>query len=97
MLIYTQMNPRGTAFMQALGLPFYVTAIVVGLAISSWFPGAYLATLFGAFFIYSLAYSKALHYFVHRLRPARPLWQFVLAVLVVQALIMAATLYGIAA
>ena len=91
------MNPRGTVVMQVLGLPFYFNALLLGLAASTWFPGASLALLFAAFFLYSFLYSKALYYFTLRTFPPRPIWQFILAVLAVQAILLTVTLYIVAA
>ncbi|MGY0561341.1 hypothetical protein ACW7G2_11560 [Luteimonas sp. A277] len=97
MLIYTQMPRLGTNVMLLLGVPFYLWAVFVGLLAASWFPGATLVVLFGAFFIYTFLYSKALYFFVHRMYPRRPVWQFIVGILTVQVLLLAGTVYGVAA
>lgn len=96
MLLFSQMNKAGTALMIALGVPFYIAALLAGLASADLFPGAYLVVLFGAFFGFTVAYSKALAAFT-RLTPRRPAWQFIAAVLSVQMAILAATLLVLAA
>jgi hypothetical protein len=96
MFVFTQMTERGTSVMFLLGVPFYLTALLIGLSWSHAFPGAYLLVVFGGFLVFSYLYSKALVAF-NRLSPRRPGWQFVVGVLVVQLIILAATLYAVAA
>ena len=83
--------------MQLLGLPFYATAIFLGLTVSHLFPGAYLVVILLAPLVYSFVYSKAAYYFFRRMQPKRPAWQFVVSVLAVQVLVMAVSLYSVAA
>ena len=81
--------------MHVLGIPTYVALVA-----SMWtfpygkpFGGILVATL-GAL-LYQLLYSKSLYLFVHKLRPQRPVWQFVLTVILVQ-LFALAVLYAAA-
>jgi hypothetical protein len=96
MIVFSQMDRRGTATMFLLGIPSFITALLAGIASAHLFPGAFLATAFGSFFVFSFAYSKALVAF-HRLSPRRPIWLFVALVLLVQMLVLAATIYAVAA
>ena len=73
MFIYTAINARGTQLMALLGIPFFLAALLMGLAFDSAFRGAYLLALFSPL-VWSFAYTGTLRWF-NGLSPARPAWQ----------------------
>ena len=82
--------------MLALGIPASITAILIGLAVSHAFPGAFLLTLFGIEFVYSILYCLAFRQFQHTW-PARPLMHFYISVTLVQLVLLAAVVLAFVA
>ena len=93
---YTQMDAPGTRLMHVLGIPIYFA-----LLLSVWtFPYGkpflgFIVAILGAV-SYQFLYCKFLYFFVHRRRPRRPMWQFVLVVVSAQVAILVAV-YSFAA
>jgi hypothetical protein len=95
MFIYTQMPRKAAVLMLALGIPFYLASLLVGLAWNHRFPGLHFVALFSPL-LWSYAYSKSLVWFVSAC-PLRPVWQFLAGVLTIEALAVAALLCTVAA
>ena len=95
MLIYTRLQPQGTTFMVLLGVPFYVASLLVGLAINHKYSGAYIAAIFSPL-LWSFTYTTLLVRFLAT-REARQGWKFVVAAMAVQAAVVAAMIYAVAA
>ena len=85
-LTYTQMDAAGTRLMHLLGIPTYVVLLLLiwTFPYGKPFIGFVLATA-GAL-AYQFLYCKSLYFFVHQLKPQRPVWQFFGVVLATQFL-----------
>ena len=85
---YTQMDRAGTRLMHVLGLPTYIALLVLALVFPYGRPLLGFALAAVGVFVYQFVYSKALHLFVHQLQARRAAWQFISAVIAVQAIVL---------
>ena len=74
--------------MQVLGIPYYIGCLFIGMATKGQFSKPLMFAIPVGPLTFSYPYSKSLYYFVHRLRPSRPVWLFFVWVLVLQLLLL---------
>ncbi len=84
------MDAAGTRAMHILGIPTYAALLVLVWAFPYGKPFLGLLVAASGALAYQFLYSKSLYAFVHKLKPPRPTWQFALAVICTQLLVLGA-------
>jgi hypothetical protein len=87
---YTQMDAEGTKWMHRLGIPTYVSSFLLIWAFPYGKPFLGLVAATACVLAYQYIYCKCLYFFVHRLKPRRPDWQFMGTVIASQLALFAA-------